>query len=352
VVGGLIDEASRLTAADAARALTVSEMVVRLADDGCSKLARARARRALARALSYGGRFEESLAVCREGMGLAEEGGSSIEAGRAKLASMHALGELGRLDEAIATGQAAREAFIAAGDAALAARADINIGIAEHRRDDPASAVACFERARPALLNEPLMLGHLDNSRGEALLALHDFKGAEGAFAAALSAFEQARAGLTAAIAEGNLADLAARQGRLQDALYRFERARRRLASDSTPGHVARLRTEQAEAMSVLGMPGEALREYEAALPELDGSGLALEAARARMGMGMALIRLGRLAQAETALAAAATGFEELGHATARARVDLARAQIAAANRRYSEARGMVMRALAAVLEI
>jgi tetratricopeptide (TPR) repeat protein len=344
-----IDDAAKQIGGDPAAAAERIGRLAALADVLSIPAAQARARRAQARALSYLGRLADALALCRDAVTVAVAAGESVEAGRAQLASMHALGELGRLDEAIRTGQAARELFINADEPALAARADINLGIAHQRRDAPATAVECLARARPWVESDPLTLGHLDNSRGEALLALNDFAGAQAAFAAALAAFEAAGADLTAAIAEGNLADLAARQGRVQRSLFHFERARRRLEQCESPGHLARLISEQAEAKSTLVLPRDALREYELALPELDGRGLALEAARARTGMGLVLMRLGRLTEAQTALAAAATAFQELGHATAKARVDLARAELALRNGQRADARAMSRRALAAL---
>ncbi len=343
----LIDEASSLTMVDADEAIEATNLVVGLADRLADPLAQARARRARARAMSYAGRFDESLLACDEALRAARRGGHPDEAGRARLASMHALIDLGRLDDAITAGESARSVFLSIDEPALAARAEINLGVVHQRRDHPARAVECFDRARAFLAEEPLTVGHLENNCGEALLALNDFGGAEAAFAKALRAFEGAGAALTAAIAEGNLADLAARQGRLAPALRFFERARRRLEMTHSPVHLARLIAEQAETKAILGLPEDALAEYESALAELDRCGLPQEAARARSGMGLVLLRLGRLTQAQTALAAASMGFDELQHATARARVDLLRAQLLAAQGRLHDARGVAMRSLA-----
>ena len=343
----LIDEASGLTMVDADEAIEATNLVVWLADRLADPLAQARSRRARARAMSYAGRFDESLIACDEALEAARRGGHPDEAGRARLASMHALIDLGRLDDAIAAGESARSVFLSIEEPALAARAEINLGVVHQRRDRPARAVQCFDRARAFLADEPLTLGHLENNCGEALLALNDFAGAEAAFAKALRAFEDAGAALTAAIAEGNLADLAARQGRLAPALRFFERARRRLEMTHSPVHLARLIAEQAETKAILGLPEDALAEYETALAELDRCGLPQEAARARSGMGLVLLRLGRLTQSQTALAAASMGFDELGHPTARARVDLLRARLLAAQGRVHDARGVAMRSLA-----
>ncbi|MHC5002242.1 MAG: CHAT domain-containing protein [Planctomycetota bacterium] len=347
----LADELARMATADPDEAVALADVLAETARGAGHELAEARCRRAAARALAYAGRFDEALAACDAAAGIAERAGLEAEAGRARLASMHALAELGRLEAAESVGLATRQRFVELGERPLAARADINLGVVYQRRDEPRSAVACFERARADLADEPLVVGSLDNNRGEALVALNDFEAAERAFEDALGAYERAEAPIAAAIAEGNLADVAARQGHLQAALEHFEQARRRFETNRSPVHLARLLAEQAEAKAILGLPAEALAEYEAVLPDLDTHGLALEAARARSGMGRVLVRLGRASEAETALAAAATGFDELGHGTARAKIDLVRAELLAANGRLGEARQLALRALAALAD-
>ncbi len=342
----LIDEASQRTMDGASTALDATEMVTALADRLDSPLPRARARRARARALAYVGRYPEALNTCDEAVYIAESSGYPIEAGRARLASMHALNELGRLDDSIMAGRQALRIFEEGEEPSLAGRADINLGIAYQKRDDPKQALACFSRARPLLRDEPLVLGHIDNNRGEALLSMNDFSGAMAAFQSALEEYQDAQAHIPAAIAQGNLADLAARQGHLQGAMSAFEMARRQLERIESPVHLARLVSEQAEAKAVLGLPVDALRDYQRALGEMDRCGLALEAARARSGMGMVLLRLGRFAEAETALAAAATAFDDLNNATARAKVDLTRAELAGENGRFDEACRLSLRSL------
>jgi tetratricopeptide (TPR) repeat protein len=227
VLVALADEAARMTTTDAEQALEATSMMTWLADDLGHDTARARARRGHARALSYVGRYDEALVACEDATVIAAAAGDDVEAARARLASMHALTEMGKLEAALVVGEAARDALEALGEAALAARADINLGIVHQRRDKPSEAVRCFERARTPLAGEATMIGYLESNRGEALLALNDFAGAEEAFQAALEASDRGHMPVTAAIVEGNLADLAARQGHLQDALFHFERARR-----------------------------------------------------------------------------------------------------------------------------
>ena len=343
----LIDGIAKLSIVNSTRAIVATELAIDLADRlGCT-LARARARRAATRALAYAGRLEQARQVGADAVRIAEHAGLREEVGRAQLALMHPLVESGRIAEAIAAGLRARALFEDIGAAALAGRADINLGVVYQKSDDLAAAMECFDRARPHFDDDPLTRGHLDNNRGEALVAMNDFDAAERAFRAALAAFESSDASLTAAIAEGNLADLSVRRGRLAEALAYFEGARRRLDQSGSVAHLARLLAEQADAHLLLGVPQDALAGYETALAQLLDSGLALEAARARAGMGAALFRVGRLAEAETALAAAAVGFEELGHATARARADLIRAEIALARQQHDAARGIAMKSLA-----
>lgn len=348
-LAALIEHVGRTAMSDSVKGDATTDIVVNLADRVGSNLDRARARRVRVHMLSFAGRFDEALAASDEGRRLAKATGEAIEAARMRLASMHALGELGRLDEAIAAGEAAREEFLAIGETAFAGRADLNLGTARQRGDAPAAALRHFDRARAALLDDAAMLGPLDNNRGEALLSLNEFAAAERAFASALQSFKANNAAIPVAIAESNLADVATRQGRLQAAMLHFEQARRALEGGASPAHLARLLAEQAEAFSMLGLHTQALSEYERALIELDRLGLALEAARARTGLGTVLLRLGKHAQAETALAAAATAFDELRHETARARVDLLRAELASINKRHGDARAIALRALAAL---
>jgi CHAT domain-containing protein/tetratricopeptide (TPR) repeat protein len=327
VLLALGDAAEQLALTDAGRALAATECLVPLTDTMGSAVGQARARRARAHALCNAGRLEEGWLLCDEAARLAELGEAPVEAGKARMRSMQALGELGRFEDSIRAGEAALAAFERAGDRQLAARAEVNLGIVHQRRDEPARAVEYFEHARPQLGDAPDAIGFVDNNRGEALLALNDFSGARAAF-------------------EGNLGDLAARLGMLHKALYHFERARRRFESTGSTGHLSRLLTEQAETISVLGLPADALKQYEAALPQLDQAGQALEAARARAGLGRTLVQLKRFSDAETALAAAARAFDELGHNTARARLDLIRAELAAARGHVADSKRLIHAAL------
>ncbi len=175
------DEAEKLVVVEVARALSSAELLVALADEMGLASAAARARRALGQALAYSGRFECALDVCNDAMNIADQAGDRVQAARARLASIHALSELGRYAEAAETGEIARRMLADAGEPALAARADLNLGVVYHKWDDPRSAIEHFDRARPALAKEPLILAQLESNRGEAMLALDDLAGAAGA---------------------------------------------------------------------------------------------------------------------------------------------------------------------------
>ncbi len=325
----LADEAERQAASEVTRSIAASKLVVDLADEAKAPLARARARMAHAQTLAYAGRFTDALPVYREAIRIAEGAGQPIEAARARIASLHALASLARFDEAIAVGEAARTEFLEAGETVLAARADINLGATHQMRDQPRLALVHFDRARSALALDPVTLAQLETNRGNALVDLGDFGEAEAAFESAVLTFEAEGLSWAAAIAEGNLAYLATRQGHLEPALRHYERARRHLEHDDARVDLARLLSEQAEALAILGLLDEARITYEQVLPELEAHQLELEVAQARAGFGRVLVRLGRFAEAEAELGAATAAFDALNHATARARVDLVRAELA-----------------------
>lgn len=344
-----LDAATAEVGTDASRALrTLARLEPRIDADGGAELA-ARLRRVRTRALSALGRFDDALVAAADARERALAGGAVVEAARADLAAVQPLCVLGRFDDAIARAERARAALVEAGEDDLAARADINLGITLHRADRAAEAVRAFERARPLLGPDPVIRASLANSLGETLVALNEFDRADEAFREALEGFEGAGHELNAGIAEGNLADLALRRGRLDEALRRFERARRRLASPDLAVHRARLAAEEADATLLVGLPLPAAERFTQAIELLDRFGLTLEAARARKGLGRALLVLDRPAEASTALAAAADAFAALGNETLRARTDLTRAALALREGRESEA-GRLARAAAGVV--
>lgn len=342
----LCAEADRLAATEVARALSVSELMVALANELDVPRVQAEALGARAMALAYAGRLDESLAGSELAFALADSAGLAVEAARSRLASVHALSRLGRYDEALAAGEAARDRLAALGEWSLAARADVSLGAVHDMCERPGEALRHYDRALAAIGDDTLVVAQVETNRGIALMGLDDFARAEEAFERAVTAFVEGGLDWAAAVAEGNLAYLATRQGRLERALYHFERARRCLEADEAPGDLARLLAEQADALATLGMPGEALESYEAVLPKLELHGLALEAAQARAGIGRAQLGLGQWDDAAASLAMAATQLMALGQQDARARLDLVRAELATQMHRSHEARILALDAL------
>jgi len=340
------DEAERMVGVEVSSAVSSAELIVALADEMKLPAAQSRARRALGQALAYSGRFEQALRTCQDAVAIAEHAHEDVQAARARLASIHALGELGRYAEAAATGMRAWQMLTDAGQPALAARADLNLGVIYRKWDRPRQAVEHFDRAREALTDEPMILAQLESNRGEALLAIDDLEGAEAAFRAALPVFDAAGHRWGSAIVEGNLADLAVRQGHLDRALYHFESARRHLERDQSPTHLARILVEQADAKSALGMLADAMADYRAALPVLDEHQQAAEAARARAGLAPVLVRLGRLDEADHALADALAQCEALGQRSTQARLLLVRSELADLRGHSEDAMALARRAL------
>jgi tetratricopeptide (TPR) repeat protein len=322
------DQVERMATVEAGQAVVFARLVAELADEVGEARSRARARRALAQTVAYGGRFSEALGRCEEAVAIAAAAGEHVEAARCRLASVHALAHLGHFEAAVAAGECARQAFLDAGEPALAARADLNLGAAYAMRDDPWTALVHFDRARPALVAESPILAQLESNRGNALMGLDDFTGAEEAFRSAAATFAAGGQALAAAIAEGNLAYLATRQGLLPAALGHFEQARRYLETDEAPAHLARVLAEQASALAVLGLPADADDTYVRVIPTLDTLGLAVEAAQARATHAGVLLRLGQREDAEAMLDEAGHRFDALGQPVGRARVDLLRAEL------------------------
>lgn len=351
VLPALAEEVDRLAVSEVMRALEVSELVVALADEHGDGAARARALRARAQALGYAGRFDDALPIYDRAAALAENAGATLEAAHARMSSLHALASLGRYEDAIRAGEAARAAFASAGQPVLAARADVNLGATYQMCDQPEKAIAHLDRARPSFLGDAVTLAKIDSNRGHAFLGMDAFADAELAYAAARPTFEQQGMNWAAAIVEGNLAELATRQGRLQPAFYHFERARRHLERDETPADLARIRAEQCDALATLGLFDDALAGYHAALPELESSGLALEAARCKAGIGRVLVRQSRTAEARRWLDEAAASLAALGHATATARLNVLRGALLASDGQRAAARALLASAAAALAD-
>jgi len=320
-------EAERLIMSDLQRGLSQIPAMITLADQARVSLPRVRFRRVWAQALCYANRMEEALVALAEAGRIAETSGDSLEGARVQSTSLGALARLGRYAEAITAGQAACDAFEKHGELEMYGRTNNNLGVVRRMSDDPTGALVHFERAKPHVTANPMLLAQLNSNRAEAYLDLGRLADAEHAFAEAFDAFTAAKLSNGAAIVQGNLADLAARQGRPHTALDRFERAIASLDTSAAKGDVARLEAEQAEVLAMIGLHAAAERSFSRAVPTLAQAGLVWEHARALAGMGKAQTAVGRAEDAHNTLLAAQQAFDKLGHTTGAARAAINRAE-------------------------
>ncbi|MCP3905124.1 MAG: CHAT domain-containing protein [Planctomycetes bacterium] len=341
----MIRAAERMAIEHLADALEATGLFVEVADERSDPALQAQARRARAHALAYGNRLDEALKLIGATTDFARRSGDARVMGEVKMTELHVLSRLGRSDEALIAGRDALKAFDDAGDTRLAARAEVNLGIAHRTRGDAEAALACFDRARGVLAADPIVTAQIDSNRAEALLDLNRFEEAESVFRDALAAFEQAGLSAAVAIVEGNLADLMSRQGRIEGALYHFEQARRCM-SDEAPGDVARLNAEEAETLLVAGMVEDAAESLADALSSLEHHGLAWEAARCRVSLARAYLSLGRGDEAHEVLGSALETLTAREHRAALARARLVGGAMAAARGSIDDARAMLHSAL------
>ncbi|HYE61486.1 MAG TPA: CHAT domain-containing protein [Phycisphaerales bacterium] len=346
----IADQVESVGVQDLARALDLTLRLVGAADALDLPYPKARARRARAQVLAYANQFEDALVALNQAVMCADAGSHPVEAALARMTTLHALARLGRLEEAATVGRQAHAIFADAGEALLAARADINLGVVARMRDHPAEAIEHFDRARPHVSPHAMLAAQLENNAAEALLDLNRFEPAAAAFQTALAYFRAAGASRAAAIVEGNLADYHSRRGELQAALTHFDLARAAFGSDA-PGDIARLGAEQAEAMLNSGMHAEAVEHYQRAIDELEKHQLPREAARARVGLGRAFIAMGRVNEAVPYLDAAALAFRQLRNPVGEAHALAAQAEIAIHRGGGARASALLRRALPLVAD-
>lgn len=327
VLAELVDAVAALMLTDLQAALRHSSTLIETADAIGESIAGIAARRVRAQALCYANDLGDALAVLDSAKDLAASAGGKRDIALSELTRLHALSRLGRLDEAADAGQRAWRDLVDLGDAAAAAKADVNLGVVHRMRDRPDVAMKHFDRALPLLADQPMVVAQIQSNRAEALLDLHDFAGAEDAFRSALAEFQRAGAKRAAAIVEGNLADLMGRQGRFAEALRHFEHARRNIDPEASPGDAARLRTETAEVQLALGMLDEARHNTLAARDILDAQGLAQESARASLILGRTLSLMGLHADAQRELARSIREYRAIKQPIQAGRVEAARAE-------------------------
>lgn len=245
---------------------------------------------ARAHVLCYATRFDDATTLLARAAAIAEDASNMAALAQVRLTSVQALARAARLGDAQQAAEDAREAFARCGDGIGQAKSMLNLGIVQRMRGEPRAALTTFDAALPLLTDQPMLLGALSSNRAEALLDLDRFAEAESAFVSARDAFGRAGNGHGAAIVEGNLADLYAREGRLDIALERFELARGHYEASGATADVARLDAESAEAMAALGAHDAAILSLGQSLSRLDSAGLSREWRRGQFVLASCLL--------------------------------------------------------------
>ena len=330
------DELDRLSTQDVAAALSASVILLEAAQTLGFARSLARVRRARVLALAYSGAFDEAFALAVAARKDAVTAGERVEAARALLAQMQPLLVTGKPQEALAAGTQARDELQSCGENVLAARVEINLANIHKALHDPRAALGALDSAASVLSTHPDMAAHIANARGEALFLLDRFADARSAFAQALDFFSPA-GGMAAAVVEGNLADVAARQGQYQEALERFAKARERLGS-APSAHAARMVAEEGEVFEMLGLPAVASTKYAEGMGQYDRLGMAYEALRTAIGNARVLDAAGDSEASAAAFAQAADRAGKLGNRAEESWALLQRASTLAKAGRVGEA--------------
>lgn len=302
VPDSLFADLERLVVTDPGGALELAKSSLATVDARGEAEERIRLRRLLAMAYAHTNQFARSLETCDEAVALGRDGAAPVEVARVLLASMQPLAMTDRVEDAIAAGQRALQSLESHEGGVMAVRAAANIGAIYAMTGRPADALPYLDRARQHLSDGAVVLGQIETNRGTALAALDRFEEAEAAFAHAARLLATGEMSWAAAIAEGNLADLAARQGAINRSLRHFEASRRHLEREEAFGDLGRLNAEEAAVLAGSGLTSEAREAFVDAIALLGEHGTPGDLAMAQIAYGTALVDAGELAGAAALL--------------------------------------------------
>jgi tetratricopeptide (TPR) repeat protein len=338
----LFADLERLVVTDPPAAVSLACEAMDEIDDAGPIENRVRLRRMLAMAYSHTSQFEQALAACDEAIALPGSDDAPIEIARTQLASMQPLANLDRIDDAIRVGQTALKTLEARDNVSLAGRAALNLGSINAMTGRHDMALRYFDRARTYLADEPVVLGQIETNRGTALAALDRFTDAEAAFERAATLLDTGEMSWAVAIAEGNLADLAARQGAINRSLRHFEVSRRHLERDGALGDLGRLNTEEAIVLAKAGLTALSRDAFEAALGLLNEHGTPGDLVMAQIAFGGLLVDEGELQEATTLLARTGNLIDAEEHPGLYQQYRALKARLAVASGNYDEARDLI----------
>ncbi len=260
---------------------------------------------------------------------------------------VHALAMLGQYDEAIACGIAAREIFLAHGDAVGAGMINLNLGNIHFRREQYREAEASYHDARVqyAVVDDRKRLAFVDLNLANVFSAQYRFREATTLYEQALAYADTAGLDVMQAVVECNLGCLELYRGRYDRALDLLERSRRRYTALNMPHKSALAERELADAYLELNLAPEAAAIYERVIPTFAALGMRAEQAGATANYGRACILLARDDEARALLGEARALYAAEGNAVGEATVRLAEAYRCYASGDYGAAAEAARRA-------
>ncbi len=313
-----------------------------------------------AQVLALNGEFEQALseiALARAGY---EATGQTAAALRTNVGLLHVLIHVGRYQEALATAAAALEAVAQAADslpaetvALLTALLQQNRGICLKSMGRYAEAIAAYrvaednftalgrgEDAATIRMNRGVILAEL----GYGVEALADYEAAAATFAQTGNRLRQAQN-------LENMGELHLWLGNYTRSLAVLAEARQLFTALDAPIELHILERLTADAYLALNLLPEAIAAYRAAITGLQASAMHYDLGWALWGLGAALLRQQRLAEAEDALRQAADIFAAAQNDHLRSAVLLEQAALAQALGQRETALAQTREALALIGE-
>jgi CHAT domain-containing protein len=154
IVSSLTTQVLQEIRVETAKAESLANLAIEVAETTASNLGLAKALRAKANTLYALDQHAAAIELHNRAASVFEQAGEHAQVARTLSSSIQPLLLLGRYDEALAAGEHARTIFAREQDRLRLARLEINIGNIQHRQDRFSEALVCYERAYRELLNQ------------------------------------------------------------------------------------------------------------------------------------------------------------------------------------------------------
>lgn len=311
-----LESLRRATRIDPSRVIESTGRALDLARRVNDRPARALLHRARAHAHRAGNRYAEAVADYRRALRVFEQLGLAEEGAVTRIGLLDALIYLARYDEARAEALAARRWFQRSGDGVRRARVETNLGNLHHRLDEPATALAWYDRARGEFRRrrDDASLALVEFNRGNVLAQLGRLRAARQAYEAAGSLF--ARRGLLSRTAQVryNAAYLRFLENQLPEALEELEAVRPAFEKLGDERHLALTRLDEAEILLRLHLWSDAADAGVEALRRLEALAMSYEVGKAHLFIGLAALHQGHHDPAARSLERAGRLFAREGN--------------------------------------